>query len=256
MNIKSVLILLIVSLVLISADHFRMLEVPKSIFGTLFVPVQIGLDRTVKKITYELNTITEIGRIRDRNRDLEYNSALLSAENIKLKALESENKILREQLQSKIKTKLLTPVNTIGFSQIGGAKYLMIDQGSNNGVRRDQLVVLNEILIGKIEAVGPVSANIILTTHPEFKIPANTQRGTKGLAVGRYQQEVRLTKILPEEKVEVGDQVQTSGEAGFPKGLIIGKVEEVFKSDKDIFQEAKVSLLINPEKFSIVFLLE
>lgn len=256
MRLKSIALIIFVSLALIVLDRFGTLVGAKKVFGIVFEPLQIGFSRSARKVSDELSTIWEVGKLRDRNRELEYNNAILAAENTVLKKVQEENKTLKDQLDIKIKDRKLVMVENIGFSTIGSSKYLMIDKGSDDGIKKDQLVILKDILIGKINAVTPTSANVMLLTDPDFKIPSITSNKTKGLLVGSYQKEMRLTKILPEDKVEVGEMVISSGEAGYPLGLVAGKIDQVNKNDKDLFQEAIVKPLINLEKTQALFVLQ
>ena len=256
MSFKRILITIAVGVLLIIADYFQLLNPIKTTVSKVTLPIQIGFNQFTKKIGQELAIVLEMGRLRDRNRDLEYTTAILTAENAVLKNLETENKVLKEQLKVNIRSKKLIPAHSIGFSSIGTIKYLMIDRGSSDGVQKDSLVVLKDILIGKVIAVSSNSSNILLVTDPEFKIPAVTSAKSKGLVLGQYQQDLKMTKVLPEEKLSIGDMVFTSGEAGFPESLVIGSIDKVIKSDREIFQEAVLKTLLNLEKLDIVFVLD
>lgn len=255
MSFRTIILILLISAALISLDRFKIFDPAKRLSLNLYQPAQIGFDRLVKKLSTEVSTVVEISKLRDKNRELEYNISLLTAENTRLKNLEVENLKLKEQIGVKIKNNKLILANPAGFSTIGSVKYMMINKGSDDGVKKDQLVILRDILIGKIIDVTVASSNVLMVTDPEFKVPTITTSKAKGLLVGQYLQDMRLTKVLLEEKLEVGDIVTTSGEAGFPSGLVIGKIERVIKGEKEIFQEALVKPLLNLEKLELVFII-
>ena len=56
------------------------------------------------------------------------------------------------------------------------------------------------------------------------------------------------------DKLNVGDLILTTGEGGYPSGLAIGKIKEVKKIEKELFQTAVVQLLIDPTSLTTVFL--
>ena len=253
MNLRTIILILLISVALMSLDRFKIFDPAKRLSLNLYQPAQIGFDRLIKKLGTGVSTVVEISKLRDRNRELEYNSALLTAENTRLKNLEAENVKLKEQIGLNFKNDKLILASPAGFSTIGSVKYMMINKGSDDGVKKDKLVILRDILIGKIIDTTPASSNVLMVTDPEFKAPVITTSKARGLLVGQYLQDMKLTKVLPEEKLGLGDIVTTSGEAGFPSGLVIGKIEQVIKGEKEIFQEALVKPLLNLEKLELVF---
>ena len=55
-----------------------------------------------------------------------------------------------------------------------------------------------------------------------------------------------------EDELEVGDLVVTMGEV-FPKNLLVGKVQEVFKSGTDAFQRASLEPFLDIRSLETVF---
>jgi rod shape-determining protein MreC len=66
-----------------------------------------------------------------------------------------------------------------------------------------------------------------------------------------------IMDMIPQNKVvKKGDLVATSGLGQeFPRGLLIGEVEEIDNSDNTLFQKARVKPLVNFQDLRIVFVI-
>lgn len=242
---------------LIFIDRQNGLNFVRRPFQAILVPVQYSFYSLSQDLKSKLDIVFSINVLHETNRRLQEQNAILLAENTKLKGLAEENKSLKEQLNVKIeRVEDLIPTTVIGFGPVGQGRYLLIDKGEEAGVKRDAIVILRDILIGKVVDVSPKSARIELLTDPDSKVPVVTESKAKGLLIGHFQSEMYLTEVLPEEQLKEKDVVLTSGESNYPKNLAVGLVEKVKKNDKDIFQEAVVSPLVNYSKLNLIFVVK
>ena len=79
---------------------------------------------------------------------------------------------------------------------------------------------------------------MLLITDSTSSIPATLQsKEITGIARGKIGNGITMEQVPQSDNVVKGDTVITSGLGGdFPKGLIIGKVDEVQKVSGSIFQ--------------------
>ena len=114
------------------------------------------------------------------------------------------------------------------------SRWIVLDKGSNDGVRPGMVLVNDQGLAGRVISAGAHVSRAILIIDGESRVSVivQTTRDT-GLLEGRGD-ESPLVKLLPlGSTVKPGDAVITSGLGGaYPKGLPIGYVETI-REDKD-----------------------
>lgn len=257
-NFQTSLYLLVVCIILFVADRGGLAKPARLTVDFITLPVQQVIHEGVDRVSSEILIFWELRKISHRYNALEkqYNQSL--ANYINLSQVNRENEILKRQFaSSQNETQKLLPAEVIGIS-----RYLIISQGAENGVKTGQVVVLENSLIGRVVAVSPKSSRVLLPTDPESKITAyiqRTDRGPKGIVIGAFGSSMRLEKILPEEKIEVGDLLLTAGDVEgdfgylYPKNLLIGRVTEVNKSDSDLFQGAEMLPIFDYQHLETVF---
>lgn len=256
-RVRVVIILVLAGLIIAILEKSGSLSVPKSFFASIFNPIQLSIYRTYQNISHVGGAFVSIGSLHQKNTDLELENATLKAENSRLKDLEAENAALREQLSApKIGLTLSQVANVVGFGTGGNRNNLLIDKGSSDKVKVGDFVVLKNLYVGRIREVQPKSSRVQLITDPDTKIPAVTSAGALGVVVGQFGTESHLANVIQDDKLNQDDLVFTSGEAGFPKGLVIGRISEVRKVSKELFQDATLQSLLNLNEMRVVFVME
>ena len=126
-------------------------------------------------------------------------------------------------------------------------RVLLIDKGTQQGIRVNMPVVSDTSLIGKIVETGPTVSKALLVTDPNSRVGALVQRTRdQGILYGTFSGECRMKYLSLEAKLEPGDVVESAGHGGFfPKGLLIGTVERVWKEPGQIYQVALIKPLTN-----------
>ncbi|OGY26187.1 MAG: hypothetical protein A2Z11_01235 [Candidatus Woykebacteria bacterium RBG_16_43_9] len=222
----------------------------------IFLPAQIALNKSGRDFTNFVTTIGDIKSLREKETKTTYENALLEAENASLKKLEEENKVLRAQLGApKINPKLIV-AQVIGGDPLLSSSKLLVDKGKRASVRKGDLVILKDILIGEVISVGDSTSTIRLLNDSETKIPAETEKGVGGILRGEFGNRIILEKVVQGKKIKKGEIVFSSGEADMPKGLVLGKISKIEAQPASIFQKAVVVPLISYESLETVFIIE
>lgn len=248
-----------ISLVAIAVILFVLELLPWNVFSPLekvLFPAQIAVYKTKKDVENFFGTFSDVKSLREKESQLSRQNALLIAENAKLKRLEKENKILRSQLGISEQERNLIVSSVIGQDPFLSSSRLLIDKGEASKVKNGALVVLKDILIGQVVEVGQYSSTVQLLTDPDTKIPAVTDSGVKGLLQGEFGNKISLVKVVQHKKIEEGEVVFTSGESGFPKGLVLGRIIKVEKDPAQLFQKAQVESLLDLDALDILFVTE
>jgi rod shape-determining protein MreC len=158
------------------------------------------------------------------------------------------NQRLRALLNFKksIATPLL-PAQLVAFDPSGWFQTILIDKGRDDGVVRDMAVVSAEGLVGRVIGVSNHHAKVLLILDGNSAVDAYIQRSrARGVLVGLGLELCLLKYVQRNEDVQVGDQVISSGMGGvFPKGLLVGTVQEVVRGSSGLFQRVEVEPAVN-----------
>ena len=125
-------------------------------------------------------------------------------------------------------------VETIAAGVIGASASLdfrgiTIDRGSNTGVTANMAVVAPAGLVGRIVTPTAHVSKVQLLIDQNAAAGALVERSrAQGIVVGTNLELLRMDFVPVTADVKTGDAIVTSGVDGiYPKGFIIGKVEQV-----------------------------
>jgi rod shape-determining protein MreC len=136
----------------------------------------------------------------------------------------------------------LQPAEVVSFEPSGWFQTVLIDKGSRDGVERDMAVVSAAGVVGRVIGVSGHHAKVLLILDRNSAVDALVQRSrSRGILVGRGYGSCLLRYVERNEDVQVGDQVVSSGMGGvFPKGILLGRVQEVVRGNSGLFQTVEV----------------
>jgi len=202
--------------------------------------------------------ILKAGELKKENEKLNFEIQSLLRETAFLKELENENKILREALGIGLnKDYKLIFANVVGEESF--PDFFRVDKGKKDGVEKEMVVITQgKALCGKIFEVFNNSSQVSSPADKDFSFAVKIS-SFDGIfpAKGLGNSKISLDLIPKEIKINSGDLVLTSAEGGFfPKGLLVGKIEEVEKSDLEPFQKARVSLSCQIAEIESLFIIK
>ena len=133
-------------------------------------------------------------------------------------------------------------------------QYIIIDRGSNQGVRYGMPVVTQQGLVGRVDAVIAGAARVKLITDSTSVVNIRLQSaGIEAQLVGSLTGDLSLDMIPLDQIVEPGDVVLTSGLGGnFPANVFVGQVLSTQRRDNALFQTATVQPIVDFESISAV----
>jgi rod shape-determining protein MreC len=196
-------------------------------------------------ITGTYNAVGSVGqgyaflvRTHRENERLKMEVERLKLENFITNELLTENGRLRDLLDFK----KLQPLNSVTAQVIGresspSSRTVTIDKGAENGISKDMAVITAEGVVGKVHAVLPGTAKIILLTDPGSTLAVRVQRNREeGLLEGKLAR-CALKYVSFYADIQEGDLLVTSGLDGiYPKGLPVARVVKVTKHEASAFQ--------------------
>ena len=108
-----------------------------------------------------------------------------------------------------------------------------IDRGSSSGVELNMPVVTSGGIVGRVIALSPVTAQVMMVTDEKAAAGAIVGQlsgsGALGSVVGLGESNlIEMRYVSGLQKVEVGDYILTTGQDGiYPAGLSVGQVVQV-----------------------------
>lgn len=252
-DIKSFIVLLLLSIALILSDNFGLLNPVKGALQVVTLPIQYGLYKSSKVVANQFGFIILSRRASQENKALTEQLALVLSENANLRRKLAETEGFLEQQKS------LDPqqFSLLAARPVGKSRYMALDKGSDDGVKVGQAVVYKDNFLGRVKEVTPKKAMVMLSADPDSKISAfvNNKNGkAKGVLIGQFGSEILLDKILHQEPIEENDLVYSEGtEEQIPRGLILGRVSQVSVRDNEVFKQAKVRPVFETGDLDIVF---
>lgn len=252
---KIILFSLFLAVLLFLTDSTGVLNWPKGLLQSITTPIQYGLFKTSSQITRQFEFIVLARRASQENKALSEQLAQVLSENSQLQKKLAETQGMVEQQQTlDAQTFALVPARPLGFS-----RFLIIDKGSDDGLKVGQAVIYKDNYIGQIKEVSAKKSTVTLSTDPDAKIAAfvSSQAGrAQGILLGQFGSELLLDKVIHEEPLEKNDLVYTSGnEEDIPRGLIAGRVEETIVKDGEVFKQAKVKPVFDLANLDVLFII-
>lgn len=136
-------------------------------------------------------------------------------------------------------------------------QYVIINSGSDDGLRRGMPVVTQQGLVGRISGVTAGAARVQLIIDPDSSVNIRLEPSeAQAMIAGQITGEISLEMVPQEADVKAGDLVLTSGlGGGYPANILIGQVSGVRKRDQDLFQRASVQPVVDFTQLSIVLVI-
>jgi rod shape-determining protein MreC len=201
----------------------------------------------------------DVATLRQRNSELEAEISRLQVQIIELQQQVREADVLStlvDYARTRSESEYLASA-VIGRDPSPFLQYIIINRGSDQGLRRGMPVVTNQGLVGQIIAVGPTASRVQLITDPASRVNVLLQGSdSEAVLVGQITSELSLESIPQDANVQPGELIVTSGLGGnYPPNLVIGQVSSVRKLDYDLFQSASVQPAVDFSNLEIVLVI-
>jgi rod shape-determining protein MreC len=273
---RTLVILTVVAVLCLVLAHFVPNFIGSPVTGEIhevLAPVQGKVMLAWRGSASLLGYIAGMRRIQDENNQLKQQIRDLTWENDHLQGYVSESQQLEELLNFKKRNALrftLLGARVISRSPANWYSALVVDRGSQDGVKKDMVVVSDTGLVGRVDAVWSNSADILPLLNPVVAVGATvnipntvvtagaSESAVQGVIEGNKEDPSMLQMIdLPyNAKLQPGEIVMTSGLGGiFPSDLPIGKVLQFNDGGSDLNQYALVQPDVDFSRLEDVFII-
>jgi len=226
-------------------DHHQgQLKIIRSALSTLVYPLQYVVNLPVEVAQWASNSLVTHNNLLKENDRLKQNHLLLSSKLQRYEVLESENRRLRELLESsfRINDKVLV-AELIAVELQSFRRQIVINKGQREGAYDGQPIVDAAGIMGQIVNVGAFSSTVLLITDPNHALPVQVNRnGLRAIAVGTGQNDKLLLEHLPNNAdIRIGDLIISSGLGQrFPSGYPVGQIEKISRNPGEPFAKVMI----------------
>jgi rod shape-determining protein MreC len=180
---------------------------------------------------YDAGTwLSEMAQLRQQNVMLKNQNLELLQWQSAAKSMETENLALRK-LMNVVSARTSTYITARVVSDVSGpyVHSALMSGGSDEGIRKDQPVISEMGLMGRVVDVGNSSARVLLLNDINSRVPVVAENAQiKSILVGNNSGLPSLSYLASDNKIQVGERIVTSGDGGiFPKGIAVGVVTSI-----------------------------
>lgn len=252
-----ILVLVAVGLVVLALSGY--LNTVSSLILSPLNATQTWVSSRFQALQDYLNTPRDVTLLMQRNAQLEAEVATLQTQVIALQQQLVEYQILSSLLDfaRAYPEYEYTGASVIGRDPSPFLHYVIINRGSDDGLRRGMPVVSQQGLVGRIARVTANSANVQLISDPSSTLDVSLQPArAEAVLAGSLTGDLTLDFIPQEANVQAGDLVLTSGLGGiYPPNILIGQITSVRSQDFDLFQSGSVQPIVDFSQLEIVLVI-
>lgn len=205
------------------------------------------------------NSPRDMATLRAQNAQLENEVAMLQSEIVALQ----ENLAQSDILYTLLDFARTNPEHEYVAATVIGREispflqYIIIDKGSNDGLRHGMPVVTQQGLVGRIDALISDASRIQLITDANSSVNVKLQTaGVEGLVRGSVTGEISLDMVPVDSEVQIGDILMTSGLGGtYPPNIFVGQVLTMQSKQNVLFQTGSVQPVVDFSNLSAVLVI-
>jgi len=230
---------------LIADSQFHIFSSFRVYLNSLVSPIQYVADAPQKMFSAASESLTTRQALLVRNQQLEKENLHLKADRLLLSQLQSENKQLRELLNSKRQfnnKRMITEVMSLRSDPF--THQVLIDKGALDGVYLNQPVINENGVVGQVSQVGSTTSRVVLIVDASHGIPVRVQRNGVVTIVHGSGAWDKLTVPFVQSNADLheGDVLVTSGLGGhFPAGYPVAVISRFEYQEGELYANVEAT---------------
>lgn len=229
------------------------------VFINPVVSAQSWLAKRYQAVQSLITQPEDVTTLRQKNAELEAENSRLQVQIVELQQQVTEAQLLSTLVDYERRhvENQYTAASVIARDVSPFMHYVIIDRGSDDGLRRGMPVITQQGLVGSIAAVTAGAARVELINDPGSSINVILQQsGEEAVLNGQITGEINLDMIRQDASIQPGDLVMTSGLGGnYPANIVIGQVVTVRNEASQLFQSASVQPAVDFSQLQIVLII-
>jgi len=254
------IIILIILVVFTNTDSEK-ISIIENIAGNIVTPIENGLTYLKNKLNNNDKFFENIDELKSENKSLQQANSELEQQLREFEIIKNENEQLKQQLNLAEKYGEFTtiPGSIISRDISNYSKTLVINVGSENGIKEKMTVIADEGLVGYVVSTTDKTAKIqtIIDSASNTSCLASSTRDTmicKGTIENKPQ--LSASNIATDARIIQGDSVETSGLGGiYVKGIHVGKIKKVNAGSNKTDSYAIIETSVDFEKLETVLVI-
>lgn len=223
------------------------------------VSAQTWLAKRYQAVQSLITQPDDVTTLRQKNAELEAENSRLQGQIIELQQQVSEAQLLSTLVDYERRhvENQYTAASVISRDVSPFMHYVIINKGSDDGLRKGMPVITNQGLVGSIAAVTASAARVQLINDPGSSINVILeQSGEEAVLNGQITGEIQLDMIRQDASIQPGDLVLTSGLGGnYPANIVIGQVITIKNEASELFQTASIQPAADFSQLEIVLII-
>lgn len=233
-------VILLVALISMTLRDRGQVSLPEQIVKEAVGAGQSVFSRPAHFVTGVFDNIDSLINTFEENRLLKARLEEFAGVQAEVTDLRSENEELKELVDKEEDLREYNPIQAVVIARNPDQweEKIILNRGTEHGVKENMAVMTAGGLIGKVTIVTPTTSTVELVTtqNPNYRVSAMVlgEDDVFGLIEGydAERRELLLKRIDFSVDLEEGDRVVSSGLGGiFPKGIVIGEITEVTIDD-------------------------
>ncbi len=254
------IIILIILVVFTNTDSGK-ISIIENIASNVVMPIENGLTYLKNKLNNNDKFFENIDLLKTENDSLKQKNNELEQKLREFEIIKNENEQLKQQLNlaEKYKNFKTVPGTIISRDISNYSKTLVINVGSENGIKEKMTVIAAEGLVGYVVSTTDRTAKIqtITDSASATSCLASSTRDTmicKGTIENKPQ--LSASNIATDARIIQGDSVETSGLGGiYVKGIHVGKIKKVNAGSNKTDSYATIETAVDFEKLETVLVI-
>lgn len=252
--------LLVTSLFIITLDlrGVSLLSSLRSGTQSVLAPVERLANNLFSPVGDFFSEVSNLGRSKAKIEKLEEENQELKSKVIfnenTLAQLESLKGVLDLAGKARYKTvsaRVISKGATGTFSET-----IVLDIGSDSGVRRDMTVIAAGGLVGVVKSTTASSSIVLLMNDPSFRIGVRVAgKQDMGILLGQGDKSYSLQMLSATSAISVGDVLLARGSSGdkpFVPGVPVGRISYVENTVGQLTKEGRVNGFVDLNSLSVV----
>ena len=256
-----VTIIILILLVVFTNNHSESVSIIENIANVVVVPVENGLTYLKNKLSNNDSFFENINQLKAENEELKQKNSELEQTLREYEIVKNENEQLKQQLNlaEKYGEYTTVPGSIISRDISNYSKTVVINVGSDNGIKENMTVIADEGLVGYVVSVTSNTAKIqtIADSASATSCLASTTRDSM-ICKGTVEKNsiLKAEYISTDSNIIQGDSVETSGLGGiYLKGIHVGTIKKVVEGTNKTDSYALIETAGDFEKLETVLVI-
>lgn len=254
------ILLVVLSVVLMVVDHrYSYLSHVRVWLNVAATPIYWLADLPSQIVGAASEAVVSRGELLEENTQLKAKNLILEQKIQKLASLTTQNRRLRQLLNSsEMVNEQVVVAEIVGVDPDPFSHIVMINKGSVDGVFLGQAIVDARGVMGQVIEVSKVSSRVMLVTDTSSRVPVqNNRTGYRAIAAGTGNpDQLELLHISNTADFKKGDLLTSSGLGQhYPAGYPLGIVKQVIYKPGQPFSQVFVQPAAEVNRSRLVLLI-